>query len=129
MEEDLKALLLADSTVPTLVPPGSINWRRRPQGIGLPAIVLRVINDRPVYTLSDTTDRSTARVQVDCWSLSYKQVKAISRAVLLCLSGHRDATFSRIWLLGARDTQDPEAKDDPAGVSLDFEIDYRVGAA
>lgn len=126
MEEDLHALLLAAASVTALVGPASINWRRHPQGRPLPAIVLRVINDRPDYALSDTTDRSVARVQIDCWALSYAEAKAVSRAVLAVLSGYHDATFHRVWLLGARDTQDPEAQGDPAGVSMDFEIDYRT---
>lgn len=128
MEEDLRALLLADAGVTALVPTASINWRRHPQGAALPAIVLRVVNDSPDYVLSDTTDLSSARVQVDCWALSYAQAKAVSRAVLASLSGHRDETFWRVHLLGARDTQDPEAQGDPAGVSMDFAVDYRTTA-
>jgi len=126
MEDDLRALLLADAGVTALVSPASINFRRHPQGRALPAIILRVINDSPEYVLSSTTDFSSARVQIDCWATGYKQAKDVSRAVLACLSGYQDDTFHRVWLLGARDTQDPEALGDPAGVSMDFEIDYRA---
>lgn len=126
MEDDLKALLLADAGVTALVPAASINWRRHPQSRPYPAIVLRVINDRPEYVLSDTTDLSRARVQINCWALTYAGAKAVSRAVLARLSGYRDATFHRVWLLGARDTEDPEALGDPAGVSMDFEVEYRT---
>lgn len=126
MEKALLSLLLADAGVTALVPAANIDWQRRPQGTAYPAVILRVINDRPAYLLSDTTDRASARVQIDCWALTYPAAKAVSRAVRACLSGHRDATFQRVWLLGARDTQDPEAQGDPSGVSMDFEIDYRA---
>lgn len=125
MEEALIALLRADAGVTALVPAASINWRRHPQGLAWPGLVLRVIHDQDDYTLSDTTDRSSARVQIDAWALDYDEAKAIARAVRTCLGGYRDATFSRIWLLGARDTQDPEAQGKPCGVSMDFAIDYR----
>lgn len=128
MEDDLIALLRTAPAVTALVPATSINWRRHPQGAALPSIVLRVINDRPEYVVSDTTDFSSARVQIDCWALSYGAAKNVSRAVLARLSGYRAGIFHRVHLMGSRDTHDPEVIGDPAGVQMDFEIDYRTTA-
>lgn len=127
MEEQLRAILLADSAVTALVPAARISWHARPQGSPLPAIVMHVINDRDTYTVSDVTDFGQARVQIDCWGATYPSAKAVSRAVRAALAGHRDAVFSRVWLAGARDTQDyaADGTGDLPGVSLDFEIDYR----
>jgi len=126
MEEALRALLTGSAAITALVPATSINWRRHPQRAAWPGIVLHVVNDGEVYLLSERTDRNNARVQVDCWALDYAAAKAISRAVTDLLSNYRDATFSRVHLIGARDAGEfADVPDDPAGVSLDFAVDYR----
>ncbi len=125
MKVAFRALLLAAPAVTALVPAARINWRRHPQGAAWPGIVLRVISDRDAYALATTTNMATARVQVDVWAESVAEAEAVAQAVRTALGGYRDATFARIELAGARDTHDPEALGDPAGVSMDFEIDYR----
>lgn len=127
MEEALRALLTGSAVVTALVPVASINWRRHPQSSPWPGIVLHVINDGDEYVLADVADISEARVQIDCWAVTYAQAKAIARAVRSRLSGYQGGNLYQLRLVGARDAQASGANepDDPAGVSLDFTFLYR----
>ncbi len=127
MEEDFRALLTGSVSVVALVPPGSINWRRHPQGRAYPGLVLHLINSSHGYTISDVTDLSGVRVQVNCLADTYAQAKAVSRAVAERLSGYQSGPFYQIRLAGERDVEasGANAPDDPAAVMLDFTFDYR----
>jgi hypothetical protein len=80
MEAALIAKLLAASGVTALVST-RINWLRRPQGDGLPCIVLHRIDGTPDVHHGGYSGLVQSRVQVDCWASTYGAAKAIARAV------------------------------------------------
>lgn len=126
MEESLVALLLAHAPLASLVG-NRIHWLRAPQGVGLPYVTLQVITRIADMTHSGPSGLNFARVQVDCYGLTYASVKAVSRAVEGRLSGYRgtrNATvFDGIFKEGERDSYEHDASpDDLFRTSLDFTI-------
>lgn len=56
--------------------------QRVPQGAPSPSIVLQVISDIPTITAEVTAQRwRTARVQVDCYASTYRDVHQVAAAV------------------------------------------------
>lgn len=125
MEEAIIARLLADAGVAaiasTRVFPGV-----RPQGSELPAIVLNRISGGPLYADDGEVGLQQARIQVDCWALTYTAAKKLARAVTASLSAF-DGTagttaFEFIELDIERDLQEggSDAATYPFRTSLDF---------
>lgn len=88
MEAALLARLLASAGLTALVST-RINWARRVQGEGLPAVVLHRIDGHPDYHTAGASGLVESRVQVDCWGSSYKSAKAVARQVEAAVSGAR----------------------------------------
>jgi hypothetical protein len=126
MEEQLLALLRSSAAVTALVPTAAMNWRRHPQGMPYPGLVLHLINGSPLYTFNATTDLVAERVQVNCLAGSYDDAKALARAVKETLSGYEAGAFYQIRLAGERDGGDTdEAPGAPVVVMLDFTFLHR----
>lgn len=130
MQEDLIARLIADAPLAALV--GSrINWVRRPQASALPAVVLQTISNVPSYTFDGETNFSDARVQVDCFALTYASARAVAQAVSSSLSGYRGTVgataFQGVFKVSDRDMQEPgEASEDRIyRVMLEFMVTWR----
>lgn len=123
MEEALRTMLLGNASIAALV--GTrVDWGLRPQSAALPAICLTVISDGPVNHTLDGPGPSRARVQVDCFGVSYASAKAVSRAVRRLLDTYSDATFLGVFLAGARDLPDDDGVNLVHGVSMDFFVNY-----
>lgn len=123
MEEALRAVLLGHAPVTALV--GSrVDWGKRPQATGLPAICLTNVNDGPVNHTLDGPGPSRARVQIDCFGASYASAKAVARAVRRRLDAYSDATFLGVFLAGARDLSDDDGADTIHFVTMDFFVNY-----
>lgn len=123
MEEALRAVLIGHAPISALV--GSrVDWGKRPQGKGLPAIALTNVNDGPVNHTLDGPGPSLARVQIDCFGASYGSAKAVARAVRAHLDAYSDATFMGIFLAGARDLTSDDGVETIHGVTLDFFVNY-----
>lgn len=118
MEEELRALLLADAGIAGLVE-DRIDWGERPQGARYPAIVLNVITNIEGYHMNGRNGLFEGRVQVDCYGLTYKAAKALSRAVTSLLHCHRAGGFRLITHVASRE--------DREGGSNEAERPYRVG--
>jgi hypothetical protein len=129
MEEALIAKLLATAGVTALVGtrvfPGA-----RPQGSGLPAIVLNLIAAEPSYSDDGEDGIETARIQIDCWGESYTSAKLTARAVKAALSAFGGTIagirFRYIALDLEHDLQEPGsgAAEYPFRTSLDFLVTY-----
>lgn len=125
MEEDLRALLLADAGVAAIV--GTrVTWGARPQGSALPAVVLHLVSDTPVYTLAADSGHRDSRVQADCLADDYLESLTVSRAVTVALSGYSGTSgttiFQGIFQESARDLSEPDAVSEQRAFrfSLDF---------
>ena len=81
MEEALVARLLANVPLETGVET-RINWIERPQGEGLPAITLQVIDAGDEYHHGGRVDLLYPLIQFDCWGRSYLEAKTAARALL-----------------------------------------------
>jgi hypothetical protein len=127
MEEELRAVLLANAGVAALVPPANVNWGSHPQGLALPGIVLNTIGDAEGYTMTGPDGLSQGRVQVDCYGTSYGQAKELSRAVIAALSGYRGGGFQGVFRVGTRDGREGGTNEAtrPSRVSLDFTTHWR----
>lgn len=125
MEEEFRALLIADPTVAAQAE-GRVNYVTHPQGQPLPAIVLNLVSDAEQYTL-DGRDRLTdARIQVDCYGDVYGDAKRLSRAAQDLLSGYRGGKFQGIFHVGSRDGREGGSNEveRPYRTSMDFIVRY-----
>ena len=125
MEEEIRALLLADSGVSSHAG-DRINFGSHPQGANLPAIVLNTISDTEEYTLQGPDGVAEARIQTDCYAETYGAAKRLSRAVLSLLSGYQGGSLQGVFRAGARDGREGGSNEAerPYRVSLDFMVRY-----
>lgn len=137
MEEDLRALLLADAGCAAVVG-GRVSWGGRPQGSDLPAILLHLVAQPGEHTLDGPSGPVASRVQVDCWARSYAAAKLAGRAAERALDGFEGVAggtrFQGIFKENARDTSEARAADGGDVVehlfrtSLDFSIRHQEAA-
>ena len=125
MEEQLRALLLADNTVAGRVAT-RIDFGTRPQGSALPSIVMNTISDLDDYILAARSGHSEARVQIDCYAHSYGAAKLLSRDVRGLLSGYRGGIFKGVFHEGQRDSREGGSNepDRPHRVSMDYLVQF-----
>ena len=126
MEEDLRALLLADSAVAAIV--GTrVDWGSRVQGAALPAISMHLISGAEGYHLKGRDGLSITRVQIDCWGVSFASAKLASRAVIDALAGLKNTDFPGIFHVGTRDDREGGGNeaDRPYRTSLDFNVNWK----
>jgi hypothetical protein len=112
MEEALIALLIGDGGLAALVG-ARVHGGSRPQGSGLPAVVIARIGGAPLYSDEGEVGLDQARMQVDCWGESYASAKLTARAVRRVLSGF-EGTVGGITI---------------QFIMLDAERDFREGGA
>lgn len=117
MEEELRALLLADGGVSSHVD-ARVNFGTRPQGQPLPAIVLNTISDTEGVHMNGKGPFDS-RVQIDCYGITYGAATLVSRAVLSALNFYRGGGFLIIKHLATRKTRE--------GGSNEVERPYRAG--
>jgi hypothetical protein len=121
MEEDFRAMLLADPGVAAIV--GTrITWGSRPQEGALPAIVLHLVGEVPDYSLGEDNGQRESRVQTDCYGTSYSSATATKRATAEALSGfagpYGSTFFHGIFQDSARDLSEPGGAAEQQRVSL-----------
>lgn len=90
IEIDLVAHLKADATLTTLVS-GRIYPLTAPQNVVKPYITYQVINGNNNQCFSGGIYQKDIRFQIDCWSTSYSNVKAISESVVNSLIGFKSS--------------------------------------
>lgn len=127
MEEQFRALLLADSGVSALV--GTrINWGAHPQGAPLPAIILTTISDAEDYHMNGPNGLFQGRVQADVYAMDYRAAKDAARAVRAALHCYRGGGFLLITHVASRDSREGGSNeaDRPYRVSMDFTTAWRA---
>lgn len=126
MEEELRALLLADATVAGIAG-DRVNFGAHPQGAALPALVLSNVSDNAALTMQGAHGMVEARVQVDCYALTYGAAKTLGRAVHQLLHAHRGGGFLFIEYAGGRDGREGGANEAERAfrVSMDFLTSWR----
>lgn len=127
MEEEFRAILVANSAVVSLAPLPAINWGAHPQGLPLPGVVMNVMSDFQGITMAGADGLSQGRVQVDCYAMTYGAAKALSRAVVGALHAYRGAGFSLVEHVATRDSREGGSNEAerPFRVSLDFNTYWR----
>lgn len=115
MEEDLRALLLADQEVAEAVG-ARVTWVARPQGSALPAVVLHNVGGFKGYHLSGESGPRQPRVQVNCLGDSLKSAHGAFRAVMAVLSGY-SGTFGGTYFQGILQDSEPRDLSDPDGAT------------
>lgn len=90
IEIDLVAHLKADATLTNLVN-GRIYPLTALQNVVKPYITYQVISGNSNQCISGGIYQKNIRFQIDCWSLSYSNVKAISEAVIKSLVGFKSS--------------------------------------
>lgn len=126
MEEELRALLLADSGVSSHVS-DRVNFGTHPQGHPWPAIVLNVISDTEAVHMNGKGPHD-GRVQVDCYGMTYGAAALLSHAVLGALNTYRGGGFLFIKHLSTRNTREGGSNEAerPYRAGMDFETVWRV---
>jgi hypothetical protein len=127
MEEDLRAVLLGSSAVTDLAGM-RINFGSHPQGAVLPGAVLTVIDGVEGMTYKGPDGLQTARVQIDCYGVTYLAAKTLARAVIALLHGYKDTAFLGVFHLSSRDSREGASNeaDRPFRTSLDFMTHWRA---
>lgn len=126
MEEAITAQLLAAAGLTALV--GTrIHWGQRPQGSGLPIVVLNLISERADYTTQGPSGLVGSLLQVDAYAATYGAAKAVSNQVLAVLDGMRadsPAVIQGVFREGKRATTEDGAT---AGTTINRRsLDLRV---
>lgn len=106
MEAALIAALLADPALTALVEQ-RINWNARPQGEGLPAIVLTRVAGRRHYDMGQRIGLTETLVQFDVWAASLSSALAVKAALLAALDSLTAAPFQRCFAESERDSFEP----------------------
>lgn len=122
MEEAFRAILLGSTAITDRVAQRVV-WGWRAQGSPMPAITLNVVNDMGEPTL-DGPGPSEARIQVDCYAATHKDVKLLAQAVRVLLDCRHDSTFQGIFLAGLRDLPETDSVTTVHRVSMDFTTTY-----
>lgn len=90
IEADLVAHLKADTTLSTLLG-GRIYPLTAPQNVVKPYITYQVVANIGEQCFSGGIYQQDIRFQIDCWSLTYSNVKAIKEAVINRLIGFKSS--------------------------------------
>lgn len=90
IESDLVAHLKADSALAALVST-RIYPMAAPQNVVKPYITYQVISDNSNQCIEGGIYQSDTRFQLDAWSTSYSNAKAIKAAVLNAISGFKSS--------------------------------------
>lgn len=126
MEETLRSYLLAQIGISSLITDRTY-WNMRPQGAALPALVLTIVSRTPNYVFEGGSDLADARVQVDCYGITYAQTKTLARAVRTPLDGLRFSQSGQnyqAFFLTERDLSEAGTTEAERvhRISLDFQI-------
>lgn len=129
MEEQIRAALLASSGV-TALASTRVNFGSHPQGEALPGLVLNTVSDFSEHTLSGPDGPPEARVQIDCYAMTYGAAKQLSRAVRAALDGYSGGAIQGAFLSNARDGREggTNEAERPFRVSMDFTVRYTMEA-
>jgi hypothetical protein len=100
MEAEYVAQLLRNAGLVALVG-DRITWDERDEGGLLPAVVLRLIDGPPSYTLKGRTGFAAALTSADCWGATGPQARAVADAFIAALDG-LTAPFTQPGLVQAR---------------------------
>lgn len=127
MEEDLIALLRATAGVSTLAG-DRVSHFDHPQGKGVPYVTAVTISGAEGLTMKGRDGLTDARSQIDCYDRTRAGAKALARAVIARLHGHRGGRFRLVTHLGTRDSREGGTNEAERlyRVSLDFGIKWRA---
>jgi len=132
MEEALTTRLLASAPLTAIV--GTrINWGRRVQGEGLPALTMLNVSPGRTYHYKGAAGLAGPRVQFDGYALDFLTAKAIGRALIATLEQPAvigGITFSPAFLDAERgpDTEDLGGGARVERISMDFFIWFSPAA-
>ena len=120
MQKAFRALLTGSAAVTALAPALRIEWGRRTQGAGYPAVQLGLVDGADGLTLDGPDGWFSGRVQVDCYALEYAEALELAEAVKAELHGHAGDGFQLIQAERMDDFSESGAADLPFRFSLDF---------
>ena len=132
MEEALTTRLLASAALTAIV--GTrINWGRRVQGEGLPALTMLNVSPGRTYHYKGAAGLAGPRVQFDGYALDFLTAKAIGRALIATLEQPAvigGIAFSPAFLDAERgpDTEDLGGGAQVQRISMDFFIWFSPAA-
>lgn len=125
MEEEIRALLLADSGVSGHA--GTrVSFGAHPQGQPFPGVVLNTISGMDDLTAGGPSGLSESRIQVDCYAETYGAAKLLSRAVKTALSGYSGGGLQGVFHASTRDGREggTNEAERPFRVSMDFMVQF-----
>lgn len=120
MEELIRDRLLAQLSAT------AIDWGESIDGIVPPRVTLFRIGGGADYVAEGASGLNQARVQADCYGVTYAGAKALARSVRAAMSGWRSGNILGAFLNAERDmTPESGTGEVLARVSLDFIIHYK----
>lgn len=101
-----------------------VNWGIHPNGAGYPGVVLNTIDDLEPTHMRGPDGMSKARVQIDCYGLTYAGAKTTANTIRAALAGAKQGRFQGIFFDGLRDSYDDDKTTPTHRVSMDFMVNY-----
>lgn len=92
-----------------------IYYVKMPSPTTLPALSYQKIFTEHVESMTGSSALCFATFQIDCWSRTYPNVKAIAEQVRLCLQGYKN-TLSGLTIFGINYLSETDLYDDDAEV-------------
>ena len=132
MEEAFRARLLANAPLMALISADGVVFGDVPQGRAFPLITMFTVSGAEGHTMKGPDGLFQGRVQVDCLAVTMAGAKALGRAVVAALNGHRTAGtgpgFDGIFHDSTRDGREggTNEADRPFRSSLDFMVHWRT---
>lgn len=128
MQVDLLNHLLAHAPLAALVG-ARINWVKRAQGEGLPAIALHGVGARKEPHQKGTSEVVETRVQIDIFAQSYGSADAVARVVDTLLTGLRaqigDTFFCGVFFDMRREGFEDSEAEKLFRISLDYTLKHK----
>lgn len=132
MEKDLRDFLLAGAGVAAIIADRA-TWGLRAQGEPMPALGLHGISARRGYTMAGPSGLTGHLVQIDCWANTYRDAKALERAVVARLDEAKAAPL-QAFVEDIREDSEAAEAPAPSGAtglfrsSLDVRVWHTKGA-
>lgn len=135
IEAGLFSHLAANAAVSALVANADNTKRiyphRAPQGATFPRVTYFRVDSQHKHHMTAAAGHVEARLQIDCWALTYAAAKSLADAVRVALDGYRGTwspeSVRSCLLIDQRDQHEAPAQADDGGiyrVSMDFRVAF-----
>lgn len=122
IHEAIRSIMVADATIAAIVGT-KVFAHAAPNNsvVKLPYIIYSTISENPhTHSTSTGSGSMESRIQVDCWSTDYSEVKTLAQAVRVALTGasgtYNNTNVQAVLTDGSRDYYENPQSGDEEGI-------------